>query len=88
MLSSSDFGRNLVKWFNAANVVLQQLNDKLFAIAQNGVSLDVLLGNATQLRDYLDNAINLPPRSIAALLQYVQSVPVNAPSPPSPLNKR
>ena len=51
MLSSSDFGRNLVKWFNAANVVLQQLNDKLFAIAQNGVSLDVLLGNATQLRD-------------------------------------
>ena len=68
LLSSTEFGQELMKFINVADLIMSRLNGKLEAIKDNDVSLDTLLGGATQLRDYLENVVNLSPATVASIL--------------------
>lgn len=71
LLANSEFGLELSKWLNAAQILTSRLNDRLKDISQNQVSLETLLGETPQLRAYLQMAFNLPVAAIDTLLKYV-----------------
>ena len=68
LLASSEFGQQMTKFINVANIIISRVNGKLADVKNNDVSLTTLLGDATALRDYLQNAVNLSPEDVASIL--------------------
>jgi len=68
LLTSSQFGQQLSKFINVADIIISRVNGKLTDIKNNDVSLNTLLGDATELKKYLGNVIGMSPETVASLL--------------------
>lgn len=71
LLSTNEFGEQLSKFIRVADIIISRLNGKFKDIKNNEVSLNTLLGDATQLRNYLENIVSLSPETVATLMLWV-----------------
>lgn len=69
LLVDSEVGLELSRWLNAAQILTAKLINRLKDIAENEVSLETLLGEASELRAYLQTAINLPAGAVNTLFE-------------------
>ena len=68
LLESSDFGQQILKFVNIYDIITSRVGSKLQDIKDNDISLNTLLGGATELKSYLQNIMQLSPENIATLL--------------------
>lgn len=69
LYADPEMGMQISKVLHAAQLLLTKLNEKLQLIMSDGVSLDTLLGGATDLKNYLNTTLNMPPNVISDLME-------------------